>query len=564
MYRKIGFRDVFMVMGARKGTWVTFNSKGKAEQWDPWTGNNLPLEAKDTDQGTMVKMPLDSTEAQLIVFTPSEENQPVILSKNSSQSEISENLLPVILEDSWEFELKPTMNNSWGDFRLPLTENIIGAEARIFRYSDEKGNSKGWELPGFDDSKWQHVTYGFGQKFWKLGPLPDSFDNEKLEKELSRLVKIDPQVPVDINGRSYYWTPYSFSWRLGLEGDPGHQGYHGLKEEVTDEFICLGKPVQGLNETLYKKEDYGSTYFLWTSAYCENVTNVTIDAAGLLPSSVYINGRKTEISPGDITLNKGSNPLLLRYKDAGRGYFVLVDGKSRSEIPATPLSMKWWDLKEKIPFDVHPSERTPAGWYRFTAPPGLKSLNIRSNGKIRIWIDGKEAEVKSNDAMYKSQIVALNKTVPEKSIVALRIEQIRGDYGGSSLPEPVLISCGKGLTETGDWSMGSILENYSGGAWYRKKVILSGKQAGAGAILDLGKVVATAEVHVNGSLAGILVTSPWRIDISKFIIQGENKIEILVYNTLANHYLTIPTRYRGNSLQSGLLGPVKLEFKSVR
>jgi len=39
---------------------------------------------------------------------------------------------------------------------------------------------------------------------------------------------------------------------------------------------------------------------------------------------------------------------------------------------------------------------------------------------------------------------------------------------------------------------------------------------------------------------------------------GENRIEILVYHTLADHYLTIPTRYRG-SLRSGLIGPVRLE-----
>jgi len=43
---------------------------------------------------------------------------------------------------------------------------------------------------------------------------------------------------------------------------------------------------------------------------------------------------------------------------------------------------------------------------------------------------------------------------------------------------------------------------------------------------------------------------------------GENRIEILVYNTLANHYLTIPTRYRG-SLRSGLIGPVRLEMQPL-
>ena len=62
------------------------------------------------------------------------------------------------------------MDNQWGDFRLPVTEKMIGAEARIFRYAEETGESKGWELPGFDDSKWELVKNGFGQKFWKLGP----------------------------------------------------------------------------------------------------------------------------------------------------------------------------------------------------------------------------------------------------------------------------------------------------------------------------------------------------------------------------------------------------------
>ena len=55
------------------------------------------------------------------------------------------------------------------------------------------------------------------------------------------LSNVDPSVPVNINGKSYFWVPYNFSWRFGVEGDPGHQGYHGLKEEITDEFICLGK-----------------------------------------------------------------------------------------------------------------------------------------------------------------------------------------------------------------------------------------------------------------------------------------------------------------------------------
>ena len=47
--------------------------------------------------------------------------------------------------------------------------------------------------------------------------------------------------------------------------------------------------------------------------------------------------------------------------------------------------------------------------------------------------------------------------------------------------------------------------------------------------------------------------------LSLLVKPGENRIEVLVYNTLGNHYVTIPTLFRG-PLTSGLIGPVTLEF----
>jgi hypothetical protein len=158
----------------------------------------------------------------------------------------------------------------------------------------------------------------------------------------------------------------------------------------------------------------------------------------------------------------------------------------------------------------------------------------------------------------------MKNAIPGKSIVAIRVEQTRGDYNGAAFPEPVLLNCEKGIAQTGDWSQGSVLENYSGSAWYRKEINLTEEQSESEVMLDLGNVVATAEIHVNDSVAGILVTAPWKVNITKWVRKGENKIEILVCNTLANHYLTIPTKYRGSSLKSGLIGPVKLEFKTCK
>ena len=73
----------------------------------------------------------------------------------------------------------------------------------------------------------------------------------------------------------------------------------------------------------------------------------------------------------------------------------------------------------------------------------------------------------------------------------------------------------------------------------------------------MGDLVSSAEVHVNGQPVGVKVSPPWTFDISPFARAGENLVEVQIRSTLANHYLTIPTQYRGSTV-AGLLGPVRL------
>jgi hypothetical protein len=92
---------------------------------------------------------------------------------------------------------------------------------------------------------------------------------------------------------------------------------------------------------------------------------------------------------------------------------------------------------------------------------------------------------------------------------------------------------------------------------YQTVVTLTKEQATGDVQLDLGRVSATAEVHINGEKVGVRVAPPWRLNVTGFFKPGQNVLEILVFNTLSNHYQTIPSRYRGSPV-SGLLGPVKL------
>jgi hypothetical protein len=221
------------------------------------------------------------------------------------------------------------------------------------------------------------------------------------------------------------------------------------------------------------------------------------------------------------------------------------------------LAMAWHDDPDILPFDIQPRVAHPAGWYRFTSPPGLRAMTVPARGEVRAWADGKELEALAGNRF----VVARPSAAPVT--VAIRVAQERGHYGGAALPDPIRLDCGPGAFAPGDWSKNDGLASYSGGAWYRKTVTLTREQAEGRVALDLGNVVSSAEVRINGQLAGTRLAPPWRVDLSPHVEAGENRIEILVYNTLANHYSTIPTRYRGSPV-SGLLGPVSLQISPRR
>jgi hypothetical protein len=149
------------------------------------------------------------------------------------------------------------------------------------------------------------------------------------------------------------------------------------------------------------------------------------------------------------------------------------------------------------------------------------------------------------------------------SSIALKIEQTAGYYGGATVPEPILFECSKGKIQLGNLNENESLKTYSGGMWYRKTINFTSEQNNSNQIiLDLGKVVSSAEVFINGKSVGSKVSSPWKFDLTGKLQPGENRIEILVYNTLGNHYLTTPSMYVGRT-NSGLIGPVRMEFSSV-
>ena len=101
--------------------------------------------------------------------------------------------------------------------------------------------------------------------------------------------------------------------------------------------------------------------------------------------------------------------------------------------------------------------------------------------------------------------------------------------------------------------------------WFKK---------GAKLWIDLGDVKNLAEVTVNGKSLGIVWHSPYRVDATSALKSGANEITIKVTNAWVNRLIgdqqpdattkytfadVKPYKADSRLLESGLLGPVKLE-----
>lgn len=563
LHRKVGFRDVYMVMDAQPGALVEFRAQGAVELWDPWTGEAHPLRVvKQTSSVTQVELPLQAHEAQIVMFSPGQTHVNVEANDASSQ-------LLKTLSGKWRVSFEPTMDNRYGDFRLPVTEanQLIGVEARRFDWARVEVERSAAELrSGTEEIVWEQQLHGYGPKFYQLGPLPEELDPTALDAKLAEIKEVDPSVPFVVDGEAYYWKPYAFSWRYGHQDDPGHQGFHGLKGKVSEDFMRLGKITDGPHGTRLVTPEAHTRTYLWSTAVVEGDTEaylLTSQAASaarnaspvVAPSAIFINGELVEDFDQSLQLKTGANPILIRFDQSGQSHVVLRRSKEPITEQTVELAMPWYQDTALIPYDINGGEQQ-AEWFRFQSAPGTTAIQLyaMTDDDPEVWCNG-EPMLDRGHGRYEVQ-----QPVEGLSEIMIRCYPQVGCSGGSVIPEPILVETnGQGRMALGDWSKMGILNNYSGGVRYKTSIEVSQAEISEQITLDLGNVTATAEVVVNGSSAGIRVAPPWTFDISKLLRSGSNEIEVLVYNTLSNHYQTIPSSYRGDTT-SGLFGPVQLNM----
>ncbi|MDR2704893.1 MAG: hypothetical protein LBC02_03855, partial [Planctomycetaceae bacterium] len=129
--------------------------------------------------------------------------------------------------------------------------------------------------------------------------------------------------------------------------------------------------------------------------------------------------------------------------------------------------------------------------------------------------------------------------------------------------------------ELKDWTTSDDegIRHFSGIATYEKTFKLQ-QNAKQRLFLDLGEVEVIARVRLNGKTVGTCWSSPYRLEITDFVQDGENILQIEVANLWVNRLIgdsklpeekritwtTFKNAYNPNSklLPSGLIGPVKV------
>jgi hypothetical protein len=216
------------------------------------------------------------------------------------------------------------------------------------------------------------------------------------------------------------------------------------------------------------------------------------------------------------------------------------------EGPQPPVVL---DLPIVPPCNV-PEDQT----FEWTIPPGALVMHLRLHADVeaQLKVDLEELPIDPSGRVGLASAPA-----PARSAL-LRVRSRH--LGGGVFTAPVQYELGQGRLTAGSW-LTQGLRSYSGAICMTQRFTFDDATPSP-ASLDLGRVRGTVEARLNGQSVGVRFIPPYRFDIGSAIRSGENELELLVTNTLANFLSTwSPTRgWAPDQLECGVFGPVTLRW----
>ena len=518
-HRRIDGEDYYFIYNVAHNTELRFRAKGYPVLLDPWNGGKKRI----TQYQTITESIRDELYIVTILQMPLSEKEMCIILMESDRDEwerldpyrpCAENDVILHMDGEWQCMLKPTMDNAFGDWRLPASDSCIGAEARLFEYDYSDDNRKPPE-----NADWKSSLYSFGTYFWYIEGSSQEEAMISMKKPLLEM------------------KPYRFSMRFGVEGDAGDQkSFHGLKGYLSDEFLVMGEKRVGFlgAPSTYVGE---GPYYFFTTVYIDEITTVRIESAEYSPDKIWLDHQETEC--GEITLSPGRHYILLRYPHGGKSYFVLK--KSDAFTQTVPLATQWFQNTDIIAFDAIPREEKAYCWYKFRTPPGASRMTVTADIPIHVFCDGDEVLTDAH-GMYP-----LRKYAASKEIM-ICAKQSSAIYDTAIFDDPITFQTEKGCLDLNKSLDEQGLEFYSGGICLWK--IMQITDIFKHHYLKLDRSLGCAfSITVNGCDAGVSLASPYLIDITEHLVSGDNTVMVTAFSTMYNHMKSIPTDYnykRGN------------------
>ncbi|HVL25908.1 MAG TPA: hypothetical protein VM450_17585 [Thermomicrobiales bacterium] len=253
---------------------------GAPDLWDPFTGTRraCPETAwRPVDGGVEVDVAFVDGPCAVLVW-----------GAGAAAEALAPGAVTPLLEidETWDVELAPTLDNRWGDFTFPPSDGPFPVERWTFGHR------------GDGDDHWQPVVATFGPRAWWLGPgHPEALIAGAAGAE---------------------WQEAGWSMSRGIHKDPLHRNVLGPSGHVPEEFLHFGDVPAGqavrLRTTLIVDGDAVVTGWLVVGAAAHkrvwlDAHEVSIDDA---ENARYQTAAPVRLPPGAHTLD-----LLLTVEQTG-------------------------------------------------------------------------------------------------------------------------------------------------------------------------------------------------------------------------------------------------------
>lgn len=385
-----------------------------------------------------------------------------------------------------ELLAEPYGTGGTGAFGLINTEKIM-RQSQIDKVAAEFWTRPNWgwpELPGVAQSAYRNgrtLVYAEGFTCWPLSAWTD-----------------DPRSLKPIADRAFY---------LGVNGLMLHAGAHNPWPNV--------RPGMSFG-TWGTQFNYGQTW--WMSGGANLFFTYLARCEAMLQQGVFVDN--TESQEKSLVTDNDSLAWIHRKTPEADIYFVANKSMSPSKTVVT----------------ISVTGKQPEIWNPETGERTLAKYWVREGNQTKVALD--MCEQGSLFVILKEATTSMGTSLEIEEKPYSVVSEINNDWlvqfpEGWGAPESITLDTLMSWSESAEAGV----RYFSGSAVYSKTINVASFDAAKEYVLDLGVVDDLANICINGSEIAHLWKYPYRCDVTSFLKEGENTLQIEVTNLWVNRMI---------------------------